>query len=50
MQGSEGRRLLTDLFGLPQDAGAILDRLGDLTGWARAATDGLRGELDLAIR
>src|SRR3954447_18896940 len=50
MQASEGRRLLTDLFGLPANAGAILDRLGDLTGWARAATDSVRGELDLALR
>src|SRR3954471_22571331 len=50
MRASEGRRLLSDLFGLPPDAGAILDRLGDLTGWARAATDGVRGELDLALR
>jgi hypothetical protein len=50
MRASEGRRLLTDLFGLPQDAGAILDRLGDLTGWARAATDSVRGELDLGLR
>jgi hypothetical protein len=52
MQASEGRGLLTDLFGIPDgdDASAILDRLGDLTGWARSATDGVRGELDLAIR
>jgi hypothetical protein len=50
MRASEGRRLLTDLFGLPQDAGAILDRLGDLTGWARAQTDSVRGELDLSLR
>jgi hypothetical protein len=52
MHASEGRGLLTDLFGIPDgdDAGAILDRLGDLTGWARAETDGVRGELDLAIR
>jgi hypothetical protein len=50
MQASEGRQLLSDLFGLPSGASAILDRLGDLTGWARAATDGLRGELDLGLR
>jgi hypothetical protein len=50
MQASEGRRLLTDLFGLPAGAGAILDRLGDLTGWARASTGSVRGELDLALR
>ena len=30
--------------------GAILDRLGDLTGWARAATDSVRGELQLGLR
>jgi hypothetical protein len=28
----------------------VLDRLGDLTGWARAETDGVRGELQLALR
>src|SRR3954452_2757947 len=50
MQSSGRRRLLTDLFGLPAGAGAILDRLGDLTGWARAATDSVRGELDLGLR
>jgi len=50
MQASEGRRLLSDLFGLPSGAGAILDRVGDLTGWARAATDGVRGELQLGVR
>jgi hypothetical protein len=50
MQASEGRRLLSDLFGLPSGASAILDRLGDLTGWARGATDGVRGELQLGLR
>jgi hypothetical protein len=50
MRASEGRRLLSDLFGLPSGASAILDRLGDLTGWARAATDGVRGELQLGLR
>jgi hypothetical protein len=50
MQASEGRRLLSDLFGLPESAGAILGRLGDVTGWARAATDGVRGELQLGLR
>jgi hypothetical protein len=50
LQASEGRRLLSDLFGLPTGASAILDRLGDLTGWARAATDSVRGELDLGLR
>jgi hypothetical protein len=50
LEASEGRRLLSDLFGLPTGASAILDRLGDLTGWARAATDGVRGELQLGVR
>jgi hypothetical protein len=50
LQASEGRRLLSDLFGLPTGASAILDRLGDLTGWARAATDSVRGEFDLGLR
>jgi hypothetical protein len=44
------RALLTEQFGLPQEAGLILDRLGDLTGWARAERDGLTGELRLAVR
>jgi hypothetical protein len=50
MTASEGRRLLSSLFGLPASAGAILDRLGDLTGWARAARDSVRGELQLGLR
>jgi hypothetical protein len=50
MTASEGRRLLSSLFGLPSSAGAILDRLGDLTGWARAARDSVRGELQLGLR
>lgn len=50
MRASEGRRLLSDLFGIPAGASAILDRLGDLTGWARASTDSVRGELQLALR
>jgi hypothetical protein len=50
MTASEGRRLLSSLFGLPASAGAILNRLGDLTGWARAATDSVRGELQLGLR
>ena len=44
------KRLLTDQFGLPPEASVILARLGDLTGWARAATDSVRGELDLGLR
>jgi hypothetical protein len=50
MQASEGRRLLGSLFGLPEGSNAVLDRLGDLSGWARAETDGVRGELQLALR
>jgi hypothetical protein len=53
LQASEGRRLLGSLFGLgagDEDASVILDRFGDLTGWARAATDGVRGELQLGLR
>src|SRR3954470_15899632 len=50
MTASEGRRLLSSLFGLPASAGAIIDRLGDLTGWARASTAGVRGELQLGLR
>jgi hypothetical protein len=50
LQANEGRRLLGSLFGLPADAAAILDRLGDLTGWARAETTGVRGQLQLGLR
>jgi hypothetical protein len=50
LQASEGRRLLADLFGLRAGANVVLDRLGDLTGWARAARDGVRGELQLGLR
>jgi uncharacterized protein DUF3352 len=50
LQANEGRRLLGSLFGLPEDAAAILDRLGDLTGWARAETTGVRGQLQLGLR
>jgi hypothetical protein len=50
MTAREGQRLLSTLFGLPAGASAILDRLGDLTGWARAARDSVRGELQLALR
>jgi hypothetical protein len=42
--------LLTEQFGLPREAGIVLDRLGDLTGWARSERDGLTGELRLAVR
>jgi hypothetical protein len=44
------RALLVEQFGLPPEAGLILDRLGDLTGWARSERDGLTGELRLAVR
>lgn len=58
LQASEGRRLLGSLLGVdagpPEEGGlgggAILARFGELTGWARAATDGVRGELDLGLR
>ena len=58
LQASEGRRLLGGLLGVdagpPEEGGlgggAILARFGELTGWARAATDGVRGELDLGLR
>jgi hypothetical protein len=50
LQASEGRRLLGGLLGLPDGANLVLDRLGDLTGWARAETDGVRGELQLGLR
>jgi len=50
MTASEGRRLLSSIFGLPASAGAVLDRLGDLTGWARASTASVRGELELGLR
>ena len=46
----EVRALIVDQFGLPPEAGLILDRLGDLTGWARSERDGLTGELRLAVR
>jgi len=50
MTAAEGRRLLSSLFGLPANASAVVDRLGDLTGWARASTDSVRGELQLGLR
>jgi hypothetical protein len=50
MTAAEGRRLLSSLFGLPASAGAVLDRLGALTGWARASTSAVRGELQLGLR
>jgi hypothetical protein len=50
MQAGTARRLLTSTFGLPPEARLILDRLGDLTAWARAQREGVRGELRLAVR
>jgi hypothetical protein len=50
LQATEARSLLADIFGLPGSAGPFLDRLGDLTGWARAERDAVRGELRLALR
>jgi hypothetical protein len=50
MTAAEGRRLLSSLFGLPAGPSAVLDRLGDLTGWARAARSSVRGELQLGLR
>ena len=50
IQARTARGLLADMFSLPPDASLLLDRLGDLTGWARAARDAVRGELQLAVR
>jgi hypothetical protein len=53
LKASEGRRLLGSLFGIganDDSANVILDRFGDLTGWASAATDGVRGTLQLGLR
>jgi hypothetical protein len=50
MTADEGRRLLSSLFGLPASASAVLARLGALTGWARASTSSVRGELQLGLR
>ena len=53
LRGGEGQRLLGGLLGTDADdetTASILARFGDLTGWARAATDGVRGELDLGLR
>ena len=53
LRGGEGQRLLGGLLGTDandETTASILARFGDLTGWARAATDGVRGELDLGLR
>jgi hypothetical protein len=50
LRGSAVRAFLTSTFGLPAEANVILDRVGDITGWARAERDAVSGELDLALR
>jgi hypothetical protein len=50
MQARTARRILMSAFGLPPEAGLIVDRLGDLTAWARAERDAVSGELRLAVR
>jgi hypothetical protein len=50
LRDSAVREFLTSTFGLPAEANVILDRVGDITGWARAERDALSGELDLALR
>jgi hypothetical protein len=42
--------LVARALDLPALARPLLRRLGDLTGWARAERDGVRGELRLALR
>jgi hypothetical protein len=50
MRGAAVRDFLTTTFGLPAEASLLLDRVGDITGWARAERDALSGELNLALR
>jgi hypothetical protein len=50
LRGTAVRQFLTTTFGLPAEATLLLDRVGDLTGWARAERDALSGELQLALR
>jgi hypothetical protein len=50
VQARSVRDLLDSTFGLSAEAAPLLTQLGDLTGWARAETDGVRGELRLATR
>jgi hypothetical protein len=50
LRDSAVREFLTSTFGLPAEANVILDRVGDITGWARAERDAVSGELDLALR
>ncbi len=49
LEAREARRLLTTAFGIPAGAAVLLDRLRDLTGWARAERDGVNGELRLGV-
>jgi hypothetical protein len=50
LRGAIARSWLTRTFALPAEAAPLLTRVGDLTGWARAQTDGVRGELRLGVR
>ncbi|MEA2246275.1 MAG: hypothetical protein QOH46_804 [Solirubrobacteraceae bacterium] len=50
LRGSAVRAFLTTTFGLPPEATVLLDRVGDITGWARAERDALSGEMELALR
>jgi hypothetical protein len=50
LRAEEARRLVSDAFGLPPEARLVLDRLGDLTAWARAERDGVGGEAQLDVR
>ena len=49
VSGAALRRLLGQQLGLGALGGLTLGALGDITGWLQATTDGLRGELKLAI-
>ena len=50
LQGAIARSWLARTFALPAEAAPLLTRVGDLTGWARAQTEGVRGELRLGVR
>ncbi|MEA2358012.1 MAG: hypothetical protein QOI62_1272 [Solirubrobacteraceae bacterium] len=47
LQAKAARAIVGRPLGLPA---LVLDRLGDLTGWARAELDGVTGELRLPVR
>ena len=49
VSGEALRRLVGQQLGLGALGGLALGALGDITGWVQASTDGLRGELKLAI-